>query len=180
MSADRDATLQAERDINLVGSGISAGRDVSLNAGRDVNVVAAQNTNSERGWAKSKQAGIGVSSDGNGVSFFAGTQVSSQSDRVERETAAGSQISAGQDVAINAKRDINQRGSDLSASNDIDLTAGRNINIDAARESVLTEQVRQKESNGLGVSINHNYANTKEAVSGAGKGRTTSAKGPAH
>jgi len=42
VSADRDATLQAERDINLVGSGISAGRDVNLNAGRDVNVVAAQ------------------------------------------------------------------------------------------------------------------------------------------
>ncbi|RFD30445.1 hypothetical protein CER19_08660 [Pseudomonas sp. GL93] len=49
-------------------------------------------------------------------------------------------------MAINAKRDINQRGSDVGAANDIELTAGRNINIDAARESVLTEQIREKDS----------------------------------
>nr|BFE91605.1 hypothetical protein GCM10020185_21410 [Pseudomonas brassicacearum subsp. brassicacearum] len=56
VTADRDATLQAERDINLVGSGIDAGRNVSLNAGRDVNVLAAQNSRSERDWEK-EQAG---------------------------------------------------------------------------------------------------------------------------
>ncbi|WP_256657133.1 MULTISPECIES: hemagglutinin repeat-containing protein [unclassified Pseudomonas] len=177
VSADRDATLQAERDINLIGSGISAGRNVSLDAGRDVNVVAAQNTSSEHSWEKKKQTGSSISSNGNGFSVFAGTEGTTKKDRLEHETAAGSQISAGQDVAINAKRDINQRGSDLNAVNDIDLTAGRNINIDAARESTLTEQLRQKESNGLGASINHNYANTKDAVSGAGKGEDNVSKG---
>ena len=177
VSAERDATLQAERDINLVGSGISAGRNVNLDAGRDVNVVAAQDTSSERSWEKKKQTGSSISSNGNGISLFAGTEGSSEKNRVEHETASGSQINAGQDVAINAKRDINQRGSDVGAANDIELTAGRNINIDAARESVLTEQIREKESNGLGVSINHNYANTKDAVSGAGKGEDNVSKG---
>ncbi|WP_082561470.1 hemagglutinin repeat-containing protein [Pseudomonas sp. Root569] len=177
VSAERDATLQAERDINLVGSGISAGRNVNLDAGRDVNVVAAQDTSSERSWEKKKQTGSSISSNGNGISLFAGTEGSGEKNRVERETASGSQINAGQDVAINAKRDINQRGSDVGAANDIELTAGRNINIDAARESVLTEQIREKESNGLGVSINHNYANTKDAVSGAGKGEDNVSKG---
>jgi len=177
VNADRDATLQAERDINLVGSGISAGRNVSLDAGRDVNVVAAQNTHSESSWEKKKQTGSSISSNGNGFSVFAGTEGTTKKERLERETAAGSQISAGQDVAIDAKRDINQQGSDLNASNDIDLTAGRNINIDAARESLLKEQLRQKESNGLGASINHNYANTKDAVSRAGKGEDNVSKG---
>ncbi|GLH50880.1 hemagglutinin repeat-containing protein [Pseudomonas lactis] len=177
VSAERDATLQAERDINLVGSGISAGRNVNLDAGRDVNVVAAQDTSSERSWEKKKQTGSSISSNGNGISIFAGTEGSGEKNRVEHETASGSQINAGQDVAINAKRDINQRGSDVGAANDIELTAGRNINIDAARESVLTEQIREKESNGLGVSINHNYANTKDAVSGAGKGEDNVSKG---
>ncbi|MDI3250066.1 MULTISPECIES: hemagglutinin repeat-containing protein [unclassified Pseudomonas] len=177
VSAERDATLQAERDINLVGSGITAGRNVNLDAGRDVNVVAAQDTSSERTWEKKKQTGSTISSNGNGISLFAGTEGSSEKNRVEHETASGSQINAGQDVAINAKRDINQRGSDVGAANDIELTAGRNINIDAARESVLTEQIREKESNGLGVSINHNYANTKDAVSGAGKGEDNVSKG---
>ncbi|WLH54016.1 hemagglutinin repeat-containing protein [Pseudomonas tolaasii] len=175
--ADRDATLQAERDINLVGSGISAGRNVSLDAGRDVNVVAAQNSHSERDWQKTKQTGIGVSSDANGVTFFAGADRNAEKNRLEQQTAAASQINAGQDLAINAKRDINQRGSDLSAANDIDLAAGRNINIDAARESLLMEQQREKERNGLSVAINHNYGNTKDAVSGAGKGEDNVSKG---
>ncbi|QXH78669.1 hemagglutinin repeat-containing protein [Pseudomonas salmasensis] len=177
VNADRDASLQAAQDINLVGSGISAGRNVNLDAGRDVNVVAAQDTSSERSWEKKKQTGSSISSNGNGISIFAGTEGSGEKNRVEHETASSSQISAGQDVAINAKRDINQRGSDVGAANDIELTAGRNINIDAARESVLTEQIREKESNGLGVSINHNYANTKDAVSGAGKGEDNVSKG---
>ncbi|WPN51518.1 hemagglutinin repeat-containing protein [Pseudomonas sp. P9_2] len=177
VSAERDATLQAERDINLVGSGITAGRNVNLDAGRDVNVVAAQDTSSERSWEKKKQTGSSLSSNGNGISIFAGTEGSGEKNRVEHETASSSRISAGQDVAINAKRDINQRGSDVGAASDIELTAGRNINIDAARESVLTEQIREKESNGLGVSINHNYANTKDAVSGAGKGEDNVSKG---
>ncbi|WP_434560921.1 hemagglutinin repeat-containing protein [Pseudomonas sp. Z4-20] len=170
VTADRDATLQAERDINLVGSGIEAGRNVSLNAGRDVNVLAAQNSHSERDWEKNKQAGIGVSSDANGINFFAGADSLKNKNRLEQQTAAASQISAGQDVAINAQRDINQTGSDLRASRDIGLTAGRNINVDAARETQLTEQEREASRNGLGISFNHNYGNTKDAVSGAGKG----------
>ncbi|WP_395605095.1 hemagglutinin repeat-containing protein [Pseudomonas sp. B16120] len=177
VSADRDASLHAERDINLVGSGVSAGRDVSLNAGRDVNVLAAQSSTSERDWQKSKQTGIGVSSDANGVTLFVGADKSTEKNRLEQQTAAASQINAGQDLTINAKRDINQRGSDLSAANDAELTAGRDINIDAARERLLMEQQRETERNGLSVAINHNYGNTKDAVSGAGKGEDNISKG---
>ncbi|XVN20959.1 hemagglutinin repeat-containing protein [Pseudomonas corrugata] len=72
VTADRDAMLQAERDINVIGSSIKAGGNVSLDAGRDVNVLAAQNSRSELDWEKNKQAGIGVSSDANGINFFAG------------------------------------------------------------------------------------------------------------
>ncbi|WP_257154482.1 hemagglutinin repeat-containing protein [Pseudomonas sp. ICMP 8385] len=177
VAADRDANLQAERDINLVGSGISAGRDVSLNAGRDVNVLAAQNRTSERDWQKTKQTGIGVSSDANGVTLFVGADKSAEKNRLEQQTAAASQISAGQDLAIKAKRDINQRGADLSAANDVDLRAGRDINIDAARERLLVEQQREKERNGLSLAINHNYGDTKDAVQGAGKGEDSVSKG---
>ncbi|MDO7930132.1 hemagglutinin repeat-containing protein [Pseudomonas sp. KFB-139] len=168
--ADRDATLQATRDVNVLGSGISAGRNVSLNAGRDVNIAAAQNESAEQEWSKNKQVGIGVSGNDNGVSLFIGADSLQEKARLEQQTAAASQVSAGQDLVINAKRDINQIGSDLNASNDIDLTAGRNINIDAARETQLVEQQRETERSGLGVSINHNYGKTKDAVSGAGQG----------
>ncbi|WP_158242638.1 MULTISPECIES: hemagglutinin repeat-containing protein [unclassified Pseudomonas] len=175
--ADRDATLQAERDINVLGSGINAGRNVSLNAGRDVNVVAAQNENAEQDWSKSKQAGIGVSSDANGVSLFVGADKLKEKNRLEQQTAAASQISAGQDLTIKAVRDINQVGSDLKADNDINLNAGRDIRIDAARETLLTEQQREAERNGLGVTLNHNYGKTKDAANGVGKGENGVSQG---
>ncbi|MCJ7957679.1 MAG: hemagglutinin repeat-containing protein [Pseudomonas sp.] len=174
--ADRDASLKAERDINVVGSGISAGRNVSLDAGRDVNVVAAQNSSAEQDWKKSKQVGVGVSSDDNGVSFFAGAERNKEKNRVETQTAAASQISAGADLSVNAKRDINQVGSDLRADHDINLVAGRDIKIDAAREVRVTEQQRESERNGLGVTINHNYGKTKDAVNGAGDGENNTSK----
>lgn len=82
-------------------------------------------------------------------------------------------------MAINAKRDINQRGSDVDAANDIELTAGRNINIDAARESVLTEQIREKESNGLGVSINQTMPIPRTLSAAQAKARTMSARAQA-
>ncbi|MGE7955212.1 hemagglutinin repeat-containing protein [Pseudomonas sp. NPDC089530] len=177
VSAGRDTILSAERDINVLGSGVDAGRHVNLNAGRDVNVVAASNDSAEQAWSKSKQTGIGVSSDANGVSFFAGADSLKEKNRLEQQTGAASQIRAGQDLSVNAKRDINQTGSDLQASNDIDLTAGRNINIDAARETLLVEQQRETSRNGLGVSLNHNYGQTKNAVNGAGKGEDSVSKG---
>ncbi|WP_414158731.1 hemagglutinin repeat-containing protein [Pseudomonas sp. BNK-45] len=174
--AERDASLKAERDINVVGSGISAGRNVSLDAGRDVNVVAAQNSSAEQDWKKSKQVGVGVSSDDNGVSLFAGAERNKEKNRVETQTAAASQISAGADLSVNAKRDINQIGSDLRADHDINLVAGRDIKIDAAREVRVTEQQRESERNGLGVTLNHNYGKTKDAVNGAGDGENNTSK----
>ncbi|WP_230164957.1 hemagglutinin repeat-containing protein, partial [Pseudomonas mediterranea] len=176
VTADRDAMLQAERDINVIGSSIKAGGNVSLDAGRDVNVLAAQNSRSELDWEKNKQAGIGVSSDANGINFFAGVDRTKEKNRLEQQTAAASQIIAGQDLAVIAKRDITQTGSDLEAFNDIDLTAGRNIKIDAARETLLLEHQRESERNGASLSMNHNYGRTRDAVKGAGKGEDNVSK----
>jgi filamentous hemagglutinin len=168
--ADRDAALHAERDINVMGSGISAGRNLSLDAGRDVNVVAAENSRTDRSWEKQKQVGVGVSADDNGVSVFAGSERTAGKERLVNETAAASQLEAGNDLTITAKRDINQTGSDLVASNDLTLQAGRDINIDAAREMQILEQQRSLERQGLGVSVNHNFGSTKDAAGNAGKG----------
>ncbi|WP_416768935.1 hemagglutinin repeat-containing protein [Pseudomonas sp. RHF3.3-3] len=168
--ADRDASLQAERDINISGSGVKAGRNVALNAGRDVNVVAAQNNTAQVDWQKKKQSGIGFSGDDNGISAFFGTETKTKQNRNEQQTAAASQIDAGENLTVNAKRDINQSGSDLKAFNDIELNAGRNINIDAAREVRITEEQRLAERNGATVTVNHNLGKTRDAIAGVGKG----------
>ncbi|QXH49115.1 hemagglutinin repeat-containing protein [Pseudomonas fakonensis] len=170
VEAQQDASLRAERDINVVGSGISAGRNVSLNAGRDVNVAAAQNTHSEGNWSSEKRTGIGVSGDDNGVSLFLGAEQLKEKDRLQQQLASASKIKAGQDLDIQAGGDINQTGSDFKAGHDINLRAGGDINLDAARELEIVERQREMERQGLGLTINHNLGNTKDAVNGAGKG----------
>lgn len=170
VGALRDATLQAERDINVVGSAVSAGRDVDVDAGRDVNVVAAVNSSTERNWEQNKQIGISVTSDDNGVSLFAGAEKTDSKDRLVQDTAAASQITAGRNQEISARRDIRQVGSDLQALNDLSLLAGRDIHIDAADETLSMEQFRSTERQGLGVSANHNFGRTKDAVENAGEG----------
>uniref|UniRef100_UPI0009DBA276 hemagglutinin repeat-containing protein n=1 Tax=Pseudomonas cremoricolorata TaxID=157783 RepID=UPI0009DBA276 len=176
IDAMRNAYLRSERDINVVGSRIDAGDDIGLQAGRDVNVLAAQNSHSSQDWKSKKQTGIGISSDDNGVTLFAGNERNKAKDRLAQETSAASQISAGGNLDVAARRDINQVGSDLQAFNDIRLAAGRDVNIDAARESQVTEQMRERSRNGLSATINHNFGNTKDAVSGAGKGEDATSK----
>ncbi|WP_259640335.1 hemagglutinin repeat-containing protein [Pseudomonas syringae] len=177
INAAGNVSLQTERDINVIGSSVNAGANVSLNAGQDVNILAAQSTNSNQEWEKKRQSGIGVSSNANGVTFFAGVDRTKENNRLEQQSAAASQVRAGEDLTVNAKRDINQVGSDLQALNDINLTAGRNIKIDAARESRTVEQQRENSRNGLSASIDHNYGSTKDAISGAGKGEDATSKG---
>ena len=176
ITAMRDAYLRSERDINVVGSRVDAAGDVGLQAGRDVNVLAAQNTHSSQDWKSKKQSGIGISSDDNGVSLFAGSERNKAKDRLTQEISAASQISAGGDLDVGAKRDINQVGSDLQAFNDINLAAGRDVNVDAASESLVTERERERSRNGLTATINHNFGSTKDAISGAGKGEDATSK----
>ncbi|WP_312935804.1 hemagglutinin repeat-containing protein, partial [Pseudomonas sp.] len=176
LTALRNAYLHSDRDINVVGSRVAANGDVGLQAGRDVNVLAAQNARSSQDWKSKKQSGIGISSDDNGVSLFAGSERNKAKDRLAQETAAASQISAGRDLDVAAQRDINQVGSDLDAGNDIRLIAGRNVSIDAARESQVTEQERERSRNGLTATMNHNFGSTRDAVRGAGKGEDSVSK----
>lgn len=177
VTADRDATLKARQDITIAGSGVAAGRNVLLDAGRDVNVLAAQNSSSERDWEKKKQVGIGISGDDNGVNLFIGAERTMEKNRLAQQTVAASQIRAGNDLDINAGRDINQVGSDLSASHNITLKAGHDINIDAARETRVVEHAEVREREGLGISLNHNFGSTKDAVSNAGKGENGVSQG---
>ncbi|WNW12251.1 hemagglutinin repeat-containing protein [Pseudomonas sp. DTU_2021_1001937_2_SI_NGA_ILE_001] len=176
VKAERDAALEAERDINVVGSRIQAGRNVEVNAGRDVNILAAQNSTAQSDWQKKRQSGVGISGDDNGVTFFMGIERAAEKNRLEQQTAAASEISAEQDLRVNAKRDITQTGSDLRARKDIGMVAGRDIRVDAAGETLLTEQQRDTQRNGLSVALNHNFGSTKDAINGTAQGEDNVSK----
>ena len=173
VNAERDASLIAERDINVLGSGVSAGRNVLLDAGRDVNVVAGTSSEQVTAWKNTKTVGLMHSADGNGVSAFAGAESLKDKTRTSEQTAAASQINAGLDLDVRAGRDIRQQGSDMQAGYDLNMKAGRDIVVDSAGEQSSIEREQSQKRSGLGVTVNHNYERTKNAVSGAGSGENT-------
>ena len=170
VSAVRDASLIAERDINVVGSGVSAGRNVLLDAGRDVNVVAGSSSEQVTSWKNTKTVGLQQDFDRNGFSTFVGEEKLKDKLISSQQTAAGSQINAGLDIDVRAGRDIVQQGSDLAAGYDLNLQAGRNILIDAAAEQSLSVREQTQKRTGTTTTVNHNFGNTMDALSGAGKG----------
>lgn len=171
--AEQDALLVAERDINVEGSRIAAGRNVTLDAGRDVNVLAASDESSERAWDQKSQLGLSWSSDQNSLSLFAGKEAEQARLLQTRDRAVGSEVSAGQDVRLNAGRDINQVGSSVEAGRDINYRATDSINIVAAEQNTQMESYQAVSRQGIGVSASHNFGSTKEAVSNAGQGDNT-------
>nr|WP_305884109.1 hemagglutinin repeat-containing protein [Pseudomonas sp. PIC25] len=170
VTAERDATLQAERDINIVGSGVSAGRNVLLDAGRDVNVVAGTSSQQTTTWENTKTFGMQQDFDRNGYTTFIGEEKLKDKKLDTRQTAAASQIDAGLDLDVKAGRDIVQQGSDMSAGYDINLQAGRNILIDAAPEQSVTAREQSQTRTGTTTKVSHNVGNMLDALNGAGKG----------
>ncbi|HKM38167.1 MAG TPA: hemagglutinin repeat-containing protein [Thiopseudomonas sp.] len=170
VTAEHDTHLQAERDINIVGSGVSAGGRLLLGAGRDVQVSAANNHKATSTWQSERRTGIALSSDRNGVSAFAGNETNINNDWESQSTATASQLEAGGDLAIQSGRDISQTGSDLIAGQDIHLIAERNIILDAASEKQRQQQEKTRKRTGLTVNISHNFESTQDAIRGAGRG----------
>jgi len=174
--AGRDASMRAERDINVVGSDVEAGRNATFVAGRDVNVLAGSESQDQRQWKTEKHIGLALESDRNGFTAFAGAEKVQDKSRGAQQTAAGSQLTAGQDVSILAGRDINQQGSHIDADRDINLQAGRNISIDAASEGYLQENSHSRDRAGMTANISHNVGNTLDALNGTGQGDNSISK----
>lgn len=170
LAAEHDINLQAERDINIVGSGVSAGGRLLLGAGRDIQVSAANNQKATSTWQSERRTGIALSSDRNGVSAFAGNETNISNDWEIQSTATASQLEAGGDLAIQSGRDITQTGSDLIAGRDIHLIAERNIILDAASEQQRQQQEKTRKRTGLTVNISHNFESTQDAIRGVGRG----------
>lgn len=171
--ADRDATLAAERDINIVGSGVSAGRNVLLDAGRDVNVVAGASSQQTTAWEKTKTFGMQQDFDRNGYTTFIGQEALKDKQLNAQQTAAASQIEAGLNLDVKAGRDVVQQGSDMSAGYDLNVQAGRNILVDAATEQSVYERETSQSRTGTTTTVNHNFGNMVDGINGAGKGDNT-------
>ncbi|VVN31712.1 hemagglutinin repeat-containing protein [Pseudomonas fluorescens] len=177
INAGHDAILKATRDINIIGSGINANHDANLDAGRDVNVVASTDEHRDNSWETNKSYGIKQTIDSNAFSTFVGNETIKNGVNSSGHTAAGSSISAGQNLNVNAGRDVNLQGSDMQSGIDLKINAERDININAAEQAEAITTWDSIKRNGTTTTVAYNIGNTLDTLQGTGKGQDGVSKG---
>ena len=176
LAAGQDITLTASRDAAIVGSSLSAGNNVTINAGRDANILGGASTSSH---SKEKFAsGFGV--EGilglDKTSFFMGYQETAKGNAKANTQNTASQITANNDITVNAGQNVNMSGSRLAAAQDLNMAAGKDINLLQATDTASASAYEKTLRAGLSLTLEQNltsnaqqvYQNAKTAVEANG------------
>ena len=160
LAAGQDITLTASRDAAIVGSSLSAGNNVTINAGRDANILGGANTSSH---SKEKFAsGFGV--EGilglDKTSFFMGYQETAKGNAKANTQNAASQITANNDITVNAGQNVNMSGSRLAAAQDLNMAAGKDINLLQATDTASASAYEKTLRAGLSLTLTQNLTST--------------------
>ncbi|WP_230041711.1 hemagglutinin repeat-containing protein [Escherichia coli] len=124
ITAGGNAVMQAGNDLNVTASAIDAGKTAQLVAGNDLNLNAA----------------------GNGQSSRTGGSESHQSS-ADRTT-----VSAGDNVALVAGRDVTSQAAGIAAEGNVGIQAGRDVNL-LAEESVTGSSSHSKKKTVIDESV---------------------------
>lgn len=139
ISAGKDLTVDAGRDITISGAQVSAGQNVDLYAGRDVEV--------------------------NSVEHQQHTQMSSSTGKVlathDKTTNLTSSVQAGNVVNITAKNDINIKGAQIDGQDSVKLDAKGDITV----ESVTDKESGSIQIGGKRSVDSLSYSKTKNVLS---------------
>ena len=160
LAAGQDITLTASRDAAIVGSSLSAGNNVTINAGRDANILGGASTSSH---SKEKFAsGFGV--EGilglDKTSFFMGYQETAKGNAKANTQNAASQITASNDITVNAGQNVNMSGSRLAAAQDLNMAAGKDINLLQATDTASASAYEKTLRAGLSLELTQNLTST--------------------
>ena len=142
ISAGQNLTLEAGNSITNKGANLTAGKDLTLNA-NDVDIVTVANE---------KHVAVAYGSS------------AAEIHNVQHQQSALS----GENIRLNAKKDISIAGGILSAKNDVELNAKGDVNINAVKDLYSEES---EVGNRGGSYYNHN-----KQVDEAVKGTTIAAK----
>jgi filamentous hemagglutinin family protein len=123
LSSGGNLTVTAKKDITLAGSTVSAGGDADLDAGNDVNILARENSNQVVSTTTKSGFGVGGGLWGKETTTSDHLQIS----------AAGSTISAGNDVSLSADKTVTLEGATLNSEGDMTIAA-KDVNILEARD----------------------------------------------
>ena len=142
ISAGQNLTLEAGNSITNKGANLTAGKDLSLNA-ESIDIVTV---------AKEKHVAVAYGSS------------SAEIHDVQHQQSALS----GENIRLNAKKDISIAGGVLSAKNDVDLNAKGDVNLTAVKDLYSEESEVGKRGS--------SYYNHNKQVDEAVKGTTIAAK----
>ncbi|MBF8176528.1 hemagglutinin repeat-containing protein [Herminiimonas contaminans] len=145
--AGNNVTLSAGSDIAVIGSQVDAVKDVIVSAGQDVLIAAAIEDHNTAQTSETKRSGFSGSFQ---TGLSVGSSKSNQTLDQQGQLAITSSIS-GNNVKINADRDVDVLGSAVLADKDINIAAGRNINIDVVKETQSTTSTSQSSSTRIGL-----------------------------
>ena len=142
ISAGQNLTLEAGNSITNKGANLTAGKDLSLNA-ESIDIVTV---------AKEKHVAVAYGSS------------SAEIHDVQHQQSALS----GENIRLNAKKDISIAGGILSAKNDVELNAKGDVNLTAVKDLYSEESEVGKRGS--------SYYNHNKQVDEAVKGTTIAAK----
>ncbi|MDR6518870.1 filamentous hemagglutinin [Variovorax paradoxus] len=131
--------LEGGRDVNVVGSDVTAPGDITVKAGRNVNVVSAVDTRQADvdQTREKKMSGLGVAVNLGVAATFSGASMPGVDGKGNLSTTGANQASlfvsterasniksTGGNVNVTGKEQVNVYASNLSAAGDLNLTGG--------------------------------------------------------
>ncbi|OXC75918.1 hemagglutinin repeat-containing protein [Caballeronia sordidicola] len=153
--------IGAGHDINVRGSAVVGTDVVALQAGQDVNITTSQSTDAQSSGYQSSKSGL-MGSGGLGVTI--GSRSLAQTDQSSSVTNHGSTIGASAgDVSINAGHDVTLTGSQVVAGQDVAIKA-QNVTVNAAYDAYQDAQTQRSKQSGLTVGIGGGVLDTAQTM----------------
>ncbi|MBB3644211.1 filamentous hemagglutinin [Rhizobium sp. BK619] len=165
LSAGEDVNLTAKAtDLNIMGSSVDAERDINLSAARDVNVTPGAESFSQSEQEKKSGFGLSFSAGNGGISIGIGAQTSKDSSAQQSDTNAASTLSAGRDFNISAGNNLNLQAAQASAERDVNLFATNDINLLSAADKTNYEEMHEKTFAGVTLSVSSQVSQAASSI----------------
>ncbi|MDX1750019.1 MAG: hemagglutinin repeat-containing protein [Methylophaga sp.] len=153
VKAGGDVSIKATQDdLTVAGSHIAADKNVTLDASRNINLIASADKETNQSKNKSSSASIGISigvgGEGTGLSLDLAASRGKGKANSDSMTYNNTQVSAGETLALNSGNDTNLIGANASGKQVIADVAG-DLNI----ESVQDKATSKAKQNNTGISI---------------------------
>ncbi|EJF96781.1 filamentous hemagglutinin family domain-containing protein [Bartonella vinsonii subsp. arupensis Pm136co] len=164
LNADGTINITAtKKDVTIVGSDV-AGENVNLTAARDVNVLVGQN--SHQSSSKEEREGFGIQFEKSSSSASVGVGIASAKDTGDQKetTSVQSHITAKNDVQITAGNDVTMQAADVLADRDLNIDAGNTITLSESHDISNTQETHEKSFAGVTTTVNVGVLDTVQGL----------------